>query len=77
MLGKNGRDSVLMRIGKTGLNSKSQLSHLISIATFGYILRGSSFIPKVPIGLLEMKPHQLLLITSVLLLPPRLQHLGY
>ena len=43
-----------MRIGKTGLKSKILLSHLIPIATFDYILCGSSFIPIVSVGLLEM-----------------------
>lgn len=65
------RDSVLMRMEKT--NSKAMLSHLIPIAAFGYILCGSSFILIVPIELLEMKPHQLFLVTSALLLPPLLQ----
>lgn len=67
------RDSVLMRTEKTDLNSKAMLSHLIPIATFGYMLCGSSFILIVPVELLEMKPHQLFLVTSALLLPPLLQ----
>lgn len=46
------RDSVLIRMGKAAL--KAVLAHLRSIATLGYILCGSSFIPIVPIGLLGM-----------------------